>query len=154
MDHSDFRKFAAVTAMVSLLLSVLVGCKTATPEQGTAELSDAPTSVATVEGVGEWDDTGVVTNPATDPTQNSTTPATAGQASVTPPAIGENGEFMPYQSFISMPPADQQKAMESYFGADADGIAAFHAWLKEAKAAYEKENPSVDGDGSFDLGDY
>lgn len=168
MEYKFFRRIVAGILAV-LLLCIAAGCKKAAPEQTTTDAAtesaempnDAPSDepfnaqdgdAATIpshNGVGEWDSGNTVTNPS----QNSSAPTSGGQTT-TPPAVGENGAFMSYKDFVSMSPADQRKAMESYFGADADGVAAFHAWLKEAKAAYEKENPPVSGDGNFNIGDY
>ena len=112
-----------------------------TPSAGTDTQPAAPTEdrQTTTAPTGEQTDPTKPTGGETKPTQpdkkpDPTTPGDSEQVDV---------DAVDYAQFQNMTGAEQQAFAEAFETPDA-----FFKWLNEKKAAYEKENPSIEIDGS------
>lgn len=113
-----------------------------------------PSSGATVPSNGATTPSSTATVPSSGATVpsggNASQPATQPSTQATQPSSAPNDPVaMDYQTFQSLTGAEQRAYQESF-----ESLDAFFEWYNAAKEAYDKENPTIeiDGSGVVDMG--
>ncbi len=142
---------AGLLAVILLLAVVLVGCSKPS-QSGPDQFASSGT------GVEDWDEIIVGGNEQGNSSDGSSqsgsqsgsqsnSQSSSGSASV--PTDGS--KTLTYKEYLALSAAEQQAYFESF-----DSPEDYMAWRTQAKKAYEDEQNAirVEGDGSFNIGDY
>ena len=110
------------------------------PEQQTQDPGE--TTVPVVEGVEEWGDTGSQQHNSTQPSKPQ------GDQQQGEVQLPTDGQELTIEEYEALPTSQQQAYFQSF-----DTVDAFYDWLEKAEANRKNDN-TVTGDGSLNLGDY
>ena len=147
-------KWMALTLALVLVFAAGCGKKAAgaaggegTPgaEQTGPVGTDDPSGTTLAAGVENWDES-TIQRPTQRPEDQQTGNQQTGNQSSDVDVSGN--KTLTIEEYESLSPADRQKYFESF-----ETVEAFYEWLEKAEANRKNDN-TVTGDGSLNLGDY